>query len=68
MARAIRDEHLTPADELRELLTRCEKQLPNLKGSREQAAELLFQMDRIAELWPQVEALGADLRPEAGRW
>ncbi|MGC8781788.1 MAG: tetratricopeptide repeat protein [Anaerolineae bacterium] len=68
MARAIRDEHLTPADELRELLTRCEKQLPNLKGSREHAADLLFYMDRIAELWPQVEALGADLRPEAGRW
>jgi tetratricopeptide (TPR) repeat protein len=25
-------------------------------------------MDRIAVLWPQVEAMGADLRPEAGRW
>ncbi|MCX7670722.1 MAG: tetratricopeptide repeat protein [Anaerolineae bacterium] len=68
MARAIRDEHLTPADELRELLTRCEKQIPDLKGSRERAADLLCHMDRIAELWPQVEALGADLRPEAGRW
>jgi len=68
MARAIRDEHLTPADELRELLTRCEKLLPDLKGSRDRAADLLFYMDRIAELWPQVEAAGADLRPEAGRW
>lgn len=68
MARALRDEHLTPADELRELLTRCEKLLPNLRGSRKRAADLLFYLDRIAELWPQVEALGADLRPEAGRW
>jgi tetratricopeptide (TPR) repeat protein len=25
-------------------------------------------MDRIAELWPLLEAHGVDLRPEAGRW
>ena len=30
--------------------------------------QLLQDMDRIAELWPQLAAAGMDLRPEAGRW
>ncbi len=68
MAQAIRTEPITPADEVRELLTACEKFIPNIRGSHAAAVEFLTQMDRIAELWPQLEAQGADLRPEAGRW
>lgn len=68
MAQSIRTEQITPADEVRELLAECEKFIPNLKGSRARAVEFLTRLDRIAELWPQVEAMGADLRPEAGRW
>jgi tetratricopeptide (TPR) repeat protein len=68
MARSIRTDHMTPADELRELLASSEKRLANLKGSGEGAVELLLDLDRIDELWPQLEAQGMDLRPEAGRW
>lgn len=68
MARALRDEQLTPADEVRELLTLNEKRVANLSGSREEVLELLRDMDRIAELWPKLEARGMDLRAEAGRW
>lgn len=59
---------MTPADELRELLVRCEKRVANLKGSGADAVELLLDMDRIDELWPALEAQGMDLRPESGRW
>ncbi len=68
MAQAIRTEQITPADEVRELLTACEKFIPNIRGSGAATVTFLTQMDRIAELWPQLEAQGADLRPEAGRW
>ncbi len=76
MARAIRTSQMTPAaelrvtpaDELRELLGRVEKRLANLRGSGQEAAELLLDLDRIDELWPELEAQGVDLRPEAGRW
>ena len=68
MARALRYEQLTPADELRERLTACEKELANLRGSGASARVLLEDMDRISELWPVLEAAGLDLRPEAGRW
>jgi tetratricopeptide (TPR) repeat protein len=59
---------MTPADELRELLGGVEKRLANLRGSGEGAAELLLDLDRIDTLWPELEAQGADLRPESGRW
>jgi len=59
---------MTPADELRELLARSEKRIANLRGSGADASELLLDMDRIDELWPELEARGVDLRPEAGRW
>ncbi len=59
---------MTPADELRELLGGVEKRLANLRGSGKGAAELLLDLDRIDELWPELEAQGADLRPESGRW
>jgi tetratricopeptide (TPR) repeat protein len=68
MARALRYEQTTPADELRERLTACEKGIANLRGSGTRARTLLEDLDRIAELWPVLEAAGVDLRPEAGRW
>jgi tetratricopeptide (TPR) repeat protein len=68
MAQAIRSEHSTPADELRRLLSAAEDQLPHVKGSGAQVVDFLLGLDDIADLWPQVEAMGADLRPEAGRW
>ena len=68
MAQALREEQYTPADELRELLTQNEKLVTNLRGSGAAALNLLDNMDRIAELWPQLEAAGADLRPEEGRY
>ena len=68
MARALSYEQTTPADELRERLTACEKDIANLRGSGTRARTLLEDMDRISALWPVLEAAGADLRPEAGRW
>ena len=68
MARALRYEQMTPADELREGLTACEKGIAHLRGSGSRARTLLEEMDRIDELWPVLEAAGLDLRPEAGRW
>jgi tetratricopeptide (TPR) repeat protein len=67
MAQAIRSEQFTPADELRKLLSAAEDQMPHLKGSGAQVVDFLLSLDQIADLWPQVEAQGADLRPEAGR-
>ena len=67
MARAVRAGQMTPADELRALWSDSERLLANLKGDGA-VVQLLENMDRIAELWPQFEAVGADLRPEAGRW
>jgi tetratricopeptide (TPR) repeat protein len=68
MARALRDARLTPADELRALLAESEKLIASLRGDRSNAVELLRNMDRIDALWPELEAAGADLRAEAGRW
>ncbi len=68
MARALSYEQMTPADELRERLTACEKGIANLRGSGVRARTLLEDMDRVSELWPELEAAGLDLRPEAGRW
>ncbi len=68
MAQFARAGQVTPADELRELLTVVEKRLANVRGSGDGALALLRELDRIAVLWPQLEAQGMDLRPEAGRW
>jgi tetratricopeptide (TPR) repeat protein len=68
MARALRYEQMTPADELRERLASCEKGIANLRGSGARARGVLEDMDRISELWPVLEAAGLDLRAEAGRW
>jgi tetratricopeptide (TPR) repeat protein len=68
MAQALKYEQTTPADELRDRLTACEKCIANIRGSGTRARALLEDMDRISELWPVLEAAGVDLRPEAGRW
>lgn len=68
MARAINPGQVTPADELRTLLEVSEKRVVNLPGSGAAAVDLLLDLDRIASLWPELEAQGVDLRAEAGRW
>ena len=68
MARALRDEYVTPADELRHSIADAEKLLANLRGMGAGVLEIPLEMDRIAQLWPELEAQGVDLRPEAGRW
>lgn len=68
MAQFVGRGQVTPADELRELLNLAEKRLAHVRGSGESALALLKELDRIAFLWPQLEAQGVDLRPEAGRW
>ncbi|MGE5602649.1 MAG: tetratricopeptide repeat protein [Nitrososphaerales archaeon] len=68
MAQTVQRGQVTPADELRDLLETDEKRVANVRGSGEGAVQLLKELDRIAELWPQLEAQGVDLRPEAGRW
>jgi len=68
MAQAIQAGQVTPADELRELLTVAEKRVASVWSSGDSALSLLRELDRIAALWPVLEARGMDLRPEAGRW
>ncbi|PKO23125.1 MAG: hypothetical protein CVU38_05760 [Chloroflexi bacterium HGW-Chloroflexi-1] len=68
MDRALRAEQITPADELRALLATSEIAVANLQDKPVDALALLRDMDRIAGLWPVLEAAGVDLRPEAGRW
>jgi tetratricopeptide (TPR) repeat protein len=68
MAHARRYEQITLADELRDRLAACEREIANIRGSGPGARLLLEDMDRISELWPMLEAAGLDLRPEAGRW
>ncbi|MEI2691395.1 MAG: hypothetical protein V9H69_17490 [Anaerolineae bacterium] len=67
MAVALQTERVTPADELRHLLARCEGGLINLTDPAS-AAELFDGMDQIADLLPQIEAIGVDLRAESTRW
>jgi tetratricopeptide (TPR) repeat protein len=68
MARALREDRLTPADELRSLLAESERLLANLRGADLNAVDLLRSMDRISALMPDLEALGVDLRAEGARW
>jgi tetratricopeptide (TPR) repeat protein len=68
MAQTVQRGQVTPADELRDLLVTDEKRVANVRGSGEGTVQLLKELDRVAELWPQLEAQGMDLRPEAGRW
>jgi tetratricopeptide (TPR) repeat protein len=68
MAKALKSERITPADEVRILLSESEKMVVSLRGRGADAKELLEDLDRIAILWPELEAAGMDLRPEEGRW
>ena len=68
MAKSIKTDQMTPADELRVLLTDSERLVASLRGRGAEARDLLDDMDRIAALWPQLEAAGVDLRAEEGRW
>lgn len=68
MAQTVQRGQVTPADELRNLLETDETRVANVRGSGEGVVRLLKELDRIAELWPQLEMQGVDLRPEAGRW
>lgn len=58
---------MTPADELRDLLTRAEKRVVT-PGDGGGAPELYAWLDEIAGLWPALIASGADLRGEKARW
>jgi Flp pilus assembly protein TadD len=67
MARALEATHKTPADELRDLLTKGEKLVVNPGDGADGTIELLQLLDRVDELWPRLTAAGVDLRPESGR-
>jgi tetratricopeptide (TPR) repeat protein len=65
----LRQKKLNPADELRELLSSLEESSVNLdKLSSAQALSLLQELDRVDELLAQLEATGANLAPERGRF
>ncbi len=69
MPRSIPRQVRTPADELRDLLERSYKTAVNSRGlPSDTLHQLLRDLDRIAELMPQLEAQGVDLRPEQTRW
>lgn len=69
MARAIPTSIVLPADELRHLLTAAENRSVNVRGLGPEAArELLEWFDRIAALFPALEAEGVNLEPERVRW
>ncbi len=68
MAQMVERGQVTPADELRNLLETAEVRVANVRWSGDGSLALLKELDRIAELWPELEAHGVDLRPEAGRW
>ena len=68
VAQSVQIGQVTPADELRELLSVAEKRVAGARNSGESALELLKGLDRITVLWPLLEVQGMDLRPEAGRW
>lgn len=61
-------EKLTPADDLREVLRRCELQVVALKGTGAEAADFLRLMDEAHSLFHELEAKGIDLRAERARW
>jgi len=69
MAHSISRQARTQADDLRDLLDKSYTAAVNVKGAgAEQARQLLANLDRIHELFPQLEAQGGDLRAERGRW
>jgi len=67
MVKVLVEEKITPADELRNLLSECERALGKLRGAGDAALGILHGLDRISELLPQLEARGVDLRAEQAR-
>ena len=69
MTRSVSTTHLTPADELRHLLDDAEKRAVNIRGAgADKALELLYWLDDIDALIPQLQDMGANIQPELGRW
>ena len=69
MARSIPKQTRTQADELRDLLETSYSIAVNVRGAgADKAQTLLHHLDDIAELLPQLEAQGVDLRAERVRW
>jgi tetratricopeptide (TPR) repeat protein len=64
MARSIPIVALTDGDELRDLLSRSERLIANLKGKGQEAVVLLNWLDRIYVLLAKLTDSGADWRPE----
>jgi tetratricopeptide (TPR) repeat protein len=58
---------VTATDDLRELLSQSEARLITLSGAAS-VAELYGWLDQIANLLPQIQATGANIRPEEARW
>ncbi len=67
MAVAPNTGRVTPADDLRQLLSQSEERLINLSGPTS-AAELYSRLDQITDLLPQFQATGGDIRAEEARW
>jgi len=67
MVKTLLQVKMTPADDLRDLLADCEGALGKLRGSGEAALSIPHGLDRIAELLPELETSGVDLRPERTR-
>lgn len=68
MSQAIQTGSITPADVLRALLVQVEKRIVTPYATQADTLQLLHELDQIAALWPVLQAHGADLQPEAGRW
>jgi hypothetical protein len=67
MAIALATGRVTPADDLRQLLSQSEERLINL-SDQTSAAELYSRLDQITDLLPQIQATGGDIRAEEARW
>lgn len=67
MVKTLLQVKMTPADDLRGVLADCEGALGKLRGSGEAALSILHGLDRMAELLPELETSGVDLRPERTR-
>lgn len=63
----IPDKPHTPLDEARRALDQIESRLAALKGSGQEAIDLLRLFDRAAEVLDRAEVAGADVRAERGR-
>lgn len=67
VARAPGAASLTPADEVRSVLSDCEQALGSLPGSGGRALAILHGLDRLHDLLPELETRGMDLRSERTR-